>query len=68
MKSHYAISQTVTPGTGDYNSDHKTVWQGSTTKTLATQAADILAARENCEVLVFRGKDLGKLVYTTKAA
>lgn len=64
----YSITQKVESGTGDYGSDHKAVWSGPTSASLARQAADLLARRENADVLVFRGRDIGKLVYTAKAA
>lgn len=56
----YTISMRVEKGTGDYGSDFRTIFDGKSSKDNVVSAARALREAGN-EVLVFCGKDTGKL-------
>jgi hypothetical protein len=66
--AYYSISAQVPEGQGDYGSDWLCVLnaQKMPSKRIAVNVANRLASERNTRVLVFIGKDLGKLIHDTQ--
>lgn len=64
---YYSITAQVPAGSGDYGSDFLTVLnaQQLPTERIAINVANRLAAERKTRVMVFVGKDRGRLIYDT---
>jgi len=61
----YTVTAKVERGTGDYGSDYKTILDEITDWNTAVAYARVFKSNNKCDAMVFRGKSVGKLIFTT---